>query len=47
MRTLIYPAPNQAEVIEAERPAPSPGEVLLRSRVVGVCHSDLELLAGR
>jgi threonine dehydrogenase-like Zn-dependent dehydrogenase len=26
---------------------PGPGEVLVRSRVVGVCHSDLELLAGR
>src|SRR2546430_6868748 len=47
MRALIYPAPGRAEVIEAERPAVGPGEVLLRSRVVGVCHSDLELLAGR
>src|SRR6266566_1068173 len=47
MRALIYPAPDQAEVIEAERPTAGPGEVLLRSRVVGVCHSDLELLAGR
>ena len=47
MRALIYPAPDQAEVIETERPAVGPGEVLLRSRVVGVCHSDLELLAGR
>ena len=27
--------------------APRPGEILVRSRVVGVCHSDLELLAGR
>jgi L-iditol 2-dehydrogenase len=47
MRALIYPAPDQAEVIEAERPTAGPGEVLLRSRMVGVCHSDLELLAGR
>jgi len=47
MRALIYPAPDQAVVIEAERPTAGPGEVLLRSRVVGVCHSDLELLAGR
>ena len=47
MRALVFPAPGQAEVIEAERPAPGPGEVLVRSRVVGVCHSDLELLAGR
>jgi L-iditol 2-dehydrogenase len=30
-----------------DRPVPGPGEVVVRSRVVGVCHSDLELLAGR
>jgi L-iditol 2-dehydrogenase len=47
MRALIYPAPDQAEIVDTERVAPSPGEVLVRSRVVGVCHSDLELLAGR
>jgi len=47
MRALVFTSPGQAEVIEAERPGPGPGEVLVRSRVVGVCHSDLELLAGR
>jgi L-iditol 2-dehydrogenase len=47
LRALIYPAPDQAEIIDTERVAPGPGEVLVRSRVVGVCHSDLELLAGR
>ena len=47
MRALIYPAPDQATIIDTERVGPSPGEILVRSRVVGVCHSDLELLAGR
>ena len=47
MRALIYPAPGKAEVSEAECPAPGPGEVLVRGRAVGICHSDLELLAGR
>ncbi len=47
MRALIYPAPDQATIIDTERVAPRPGEILVRSRVVGVCHSDLELLAGR
>jgi L-iditol 2-dehydrogenase len=47
MRALVFPAPGQAEVVEAEDPAAGPGEVVVRSRVVGVCHSDLELLAGR
>ena len=47
MRALIYPAPDQAKIIDTERVGPSPGEILVRSRVVGICHSDLELLAGR
>lgn len=47
MRALVYSAPNLAEVRDLDRPVPEPGEVLVRSRVVGVCHSDLELLAGR
>jgi L-iditol 2-dehydrogenase len=47
MRALIYSAPGKTEVSEVECPAPGPGEVLVRSRAVGICHSDLELLAGR
>ena len=47
MRALVFSAPGQAEVVSADAPAPGPGEVLIRSRAVGVCHSDLELLAGR
>jgi L-iditol 2-dehydrogenase len=47
MRALVYPAPGEAVLRDLDRPAPGPGEVLVRSRVVGVCHSDLELLAGR
>jgi L-iditol 2-dehydrogenase len=47
LRALVYTAPGQAAVRDTDSPAPGPGEVLVRSRVVGVCHSDLELLAGR
>jgi len=47
MRALVFTAPGAAEVRGGERPSPGPGEVVVRSRVVGVCHSDLELLAGR
>jgi len=47
MRALVFSAPGRADVIETESPAAGPGEVVVRSRVVGVCHSDLELLAGR
>jgi L-iditol 2-dehydrogenase len=47
MRALVFSAPGQAEVVTADAPAPGAGEVLVRSQAVGVCHSDLELLAGR
>ncbi len=47
MRALVFSAPRQAEIIDIERPVAGPGEVVVTSRVVGVCHSDLELLAGR
>jgi len=47
MRALVFPAPGRAEVTDVDPPKPGPGEVVVRSRVVGVCHSDLELLAGR
>jgi L-iditol 2-dehydrogenase len=47
MRALVYPSPGDAGIRDLDRPVPGPGEVLVRSRVVGVCHSDLELLAGR
>jgi L-iditol 2-dehydrogenase len=47
MRALVFSSPGEAGVAEVECPAPGPGEVLVRSRAVGICHSDLELLAGR
>jgi L-iditol 2-dehydrogenase len=47
MRALVFSAPGEAGVRGGDRPSPGPGEVVVRSRVVGVCHSDLELLAGR
>ena len=47
MRALVYPSPGEAVIHDIDLPVPGPGEVLVRSRVVGVCHSDLELLAGR
>jgi 2-desacetyl-2-hydroxyethyl bacteriochlorophyllide A dehydrogenase len=47
MHALVFSAPDKAAVRDRDHPAPGPGEILVRSRVVGVCHSDLELLAGR
>src|SRR5881227_4060255 len=47
MRALVFSAPGQADVAQVEYPKPGAGEVVVRSRAVGICHSDLELLAGR
>ena len=38
---------DSLKLTERPTPKPGPGEVLVRSRAVGICHSDLELLAGR
>jgi alcohol dehydrogenase, propanol-preferring len=37
---------GQAEVVDLPRPAPGPGEVLLRVLAAGVCRTDLALLRG-
>lgn len=47
MRTLAYTQPHVAEIIDKRRPTPAGGEVLVRMRTVGICHSDFDLLAGK
>lgn len=47
MKALMFQQPNQAEVVDAERPEIGPDEILVASRAVGVCHSDFDLLAGK
>ncbi|WP_392544292.1 zinc-binding dehydrogenase [Oryzobacter telluris] len=47
MRALQFMGPHRVEVNEIDRPALAPDDVLVASRSVGICHSDLELLAGR
>ena len=44
MRAFQLVEPGQTEVREVERPAPGPGEVLLRVGGAGVCHSDIHLV---
>jgi L-iditol 2-dehydrogenase len=46
VKALVFEAPQRAVVAELEPPAIGPDEVLVRSRAVGICHSDFELLAG-
>ncbi|KQQ86207.1 zinc-binding dehydrogenase [Aureimonas sp. Leaf324] len=47
MKALIFEAPEKPVVAEVEMPRIAPTEVLVRTRAVGICHSDYELLAGR
>lgn len=47
MKALVFEAPEQAVIAELEPPAYAPDEVLIRSRAVGICHSDFELYEGR
>src|SRR6266487_5451271 len=47
MRALVFEEPRHAVVRDVETPAVAPDEVLVRSRNVGICHSDFELYEGR
>lgn len=47
MRALQFTGPDQFRVNEIDIPELAPDEVLVASRSVGICHSDIELLAGR
>jgi L-iditol 2-dehydrogenase len=47
MKALQFVGDNQCAVNELPIPEISADEVLLASRSVGICHSDIELLAGR
>ena len=47
MRALQFMGPDRVEVNEIDRPDLAADDVLVASRSVGICHSDLELLAGR
>ena len=47
MKALQYVGEGKAEVAELPVPEIADDEVLVASRAVGVCHSDIELLEGR
>jgi threonine dehydrogenase-like Zn-dependent dehydrogenase len=47
MKALVFEKPNQPVVIDTPMPSIDDNSVLLKSRTVGICHSDYELLAGR
>src|SRR5580765_8000922 len=47
MKALVFEEPRRASVLELDVPAIAADEVLVRSRNVGICHSDFELYEGR
>jgi L-iditol 2-dehydrogenase len=47
MKALVFQGPRDAVVTERETPEIGPDDVLVRSRAVGICHSDFELYEGR
>jgi L-iditol 2-dehydrogenase len=47
MKALQFTAPGAYAVNEIDVPSIADDEVLLASRAVGICHSDIELLEGR
>ena len=46
MKALIFDQPNKPVVTDIQMPTLGDNEVMIRSRRVGICHSDYELLSG-
>ena len=47
MKALVFEQPQRAAVRDIDVPEIAADEVLIRSRNVGICHSDFELYEGR
>ncbi|GAA2179746.1 alcohol dehydrogenase catalytic domain-containing protein [Brooklawnia cerclae] len=47
MKAVVYEAPGSAALVEVERPTAGPGEVLVRNEYMGICGSDLTIVAGK
>lgn len=45
-RAVVLRAPQDAAIVDVDRPEPGPGEALVRVAAAGICGSDRELLAG-
>jgi L-iditol 2-dehydrogenase len=47
MKALVFEKPEQPIVVDKPMPSMKDTEVLVKTRTVGICHSDYELLGGR
>jgi 2-desacetyl-2-hydroxyethyl bacteriochlorophyllide A dehydrogenase len=46
MNALIVSGPGRAEIAEVDRPAPGPGQVLVRVKYCGICGTDYAIFSG-
>ncbi|TCJ19883.1 hypothetical protein E0L93_02705 [Rubrobacter taiwanensis] len=46
MKAFVVEGPGRFRLEERLRPAPGPGEVLVRVEAAGICGSDLEMISG-
>lgn len=46
MQVVRVPQPGDVEVVDLPRPAPAPGEALVKVRYAGICGSDLQTFTG-
>ena len=46
MKALVWQGPFKMNIEEVEKPHPKKGEVLIKTKSVGVCGSDLEVFRG-
>jgi len=47
MKAVVWDGPFKLSLKEVEKPIPSKGEVLVKTKAVGICGSDLEIFDGR
>ncbi len=47
MKALIFETPNKPIIADVPMPTIKDTEVMIKTRTIGICHSDYELLAGR
>ena len=47
MKALVFEKPDNPQIVDVPMPAIKDTEVLIKSRTIGICHSDYELLGGR
>jgi threonine dehydrogenase-like Zn-dependent dehydrogenase len=46
MRAIVNTGPNRLEMLELPLPEPGPGQVRIRTGAVGICATDLAMIAG-